>query len=306
MLPAMDAISRTLGPIALVGLALAACENTTDITPNAFDATRDDAAVVLDAARADTGGGGGSTGDAAVDPCACLAVGQVFRFDALSLTMLDGGPHPAVPQLNNRWAKDIAGHELDVYFIVTAVDGTDVEIRAVNGAEVAGSGNGTECELPETAVVFHLQREACTLTQIVAAGINIYSGDTDTPKNCAPALTVPNTIPVQQVRLQFDVGAGCGALTNGIVLEASIPAADLRRICTCLANDATACPGASESPNCGGCPGAYSNLETLIQAINAGRAPKYECRTVDGDPAICLEATFSAARVDALPAACAR
>lgn len=291
----------------LVALAGQACENSTDVSANTFDAALEAGASggtadarPLDAAGATTDGEAGT-----VDPCDCLAVGQAYRFDALALTALDGGPHPAVPQLNNRWAKDIAGHELDVYFLVTSVEGDRVGLRAVNGAKVAGGAEGQECVLSDTAVEFALQRHGCTLTMDAPAGINIYSGNTDIPKNCGPSLAVPNTIPVAQVRLQFDVGAGCTALTHGVVLEAGIARAALQNVCTCLANDASQCPGPTESPGCPGCPGAYANLETLLKAVNGGREPEYKCLTVDGAPAICVAATFSAKRADAEPSSCA-
>lgn len=288
------------------GAACIACANSTDITANAFDAAREAGATggTMDARPGDAATATGDGEAGASDPCDCLAVGQAYRFDALALTELDGGPHPAVPVLNNRWKKDIAAHELDVYFLVTSVDGERVGLRAVNATEVAGGPDGEECELSDTAVEFTLQRRACTLTMDTPAGINIYSGNTAIPKNCGPSLTVPNTIPVGQVRLQFDVSAGCEALTRGIVLEASIARAALQNICTCLANDASQCPGPTESPGCAGCPGAFSNLETLVKAVNGGREPSYSCLTAEGDPSVCVAATFSAKRSQSTPAPC--
>jgi hypothetical protein len=283
------------------------CENPVDVTPNAFDATREAGAADVAGGAVDAAGAtGGSPGEAGTPgPCGCLAVGQIYRFDSLVLTALDGGPHPAVPQLNTRWAKDMAAAELDVFFVVTAIEGDAVSIRAVNGAEITGGAPGAQCELPETSVDFHLQRAGCTLTMTETAAINIYAGTDEIPKNCAPSLPVPHTIPVQQVRLRFDVAPACEGLTNGLVLEAGIPQSALRTVCTCLGNDAASCVGAATTPNCGDCPGQYANLEALIKAVSGGREPNYGCRTSTGEPAICLEATFTAPRYDAAPPICA-
>jgi hypothetical protein len=281
-----------------------ACENPVDVTPNAFDATRE--AGPADAAGGRLADAATASGEAGAEgPCACLAVGQVYRFDSLVLTTLDGGPHPAIPQLNTRWAKDMVAAELDVFFFVTRIEGDEVDIRAVNGAEVTGGAAGAQCELPATSVDFRLRRDGCTLTMTETAAINIYAGTDEIPKNCAPSLPVANTIPVQQVRLRFDVAPACEALTNGAVLEAGIPKSALQAVCTCLGNDATSCVGAATTPNCGDCPGQYANLEALIKAVSGGREPTYGCRTATDEPALCLEATFTASRFDPMLPVCA-
>lgn len=285
----------------LLFVALAAgCDNPVDTEPNVFDAARE--AGLTDAVSSDAGPVGDADA-ASDDPCGCLAVGQAYRFDSLVLTSLDGGPHRAIPPLNTRWAKDIAAHELDVYFIVTEVDGLALSMRAVNGTAIVGGG-GAECELPETSAQFHLARQGCTLTMTDTTGIHIYAGNTEVPKNCAPTLAVPDTIPVHDVRLQFDLAPGCEALTNGQVLEGAIPKTALQSVCTCLGNDASLCTGPTSTPGCDACPGTYSNLEALVKGVNGGAEPNYGCPTSEGETAMCLSATFSAKRVPETPAPC--
>jgi hypothetical protein len=129
------------------------CENPVDVTPNAFDATREAGAADVAGGAVDAAGAtGGSPGEAGTPgPCGCLAVGQIYRFDSLVLTALDGGPHPAVPQLNTRWAKDMAAAELDVFFVVTAVEGDAVSRSARSTAPrspAARLGRSASCPRP--------------------------------------------------------------------------------------------------------------------------------------------------------------
>ncbi len=301
-------LAASLAAVVVAALALPACTNPVDTSPNVFDGQVADGAAAADASG--PGDATATTPDATVD-CGCMAVGQVFRFDTLTLLSLDGGPHPAIPQLNARWSKDIANFELNVYFIITEIGATapdgsmPVVMRALNGAEIAGAADGDQCQLPDTAVTFHLIRNGCALTMTERAGVNIYTGSSAVPKNCGPSLDVPNTIPVRQVLLAFEMNRDCSGVHDGRVLEAGIPKAVLENVCTCLGDDAARCVGTTTTPGCDACPGTYFNLATLLKTINRGVAPTYNCRTADGAPSVCVEAAFSAAAVPSgLPAAC--
>ena len=285
----------------VAALVCVACENPVDTTPNRFDA------AAARAPDADEVPSGGAVPDAAgaAGACGCLEVGQTFRFDSLTLESLDGGPHPAVGQLNDKWGHDIRAHLLNVLFEVTEVAEDRVRVHALIAARDLGpsaQASAPICRLEPTSVDFELERTGCAFTMTAPAGIRIYVGTTAETKNCAPTLPVPNAIPIDRVRLAFTLRPDCAALDDGRVLEASLPKAALDRVCTCLADDVGACAGAAAQPGCDGCAGSYFNLSGLLLALGRGVAPAYRCTDANGGPALCLEARFSSERVrDPLP-----
>lgn len=272
-----------------------ACANPLDTRVNVFDAASA-SIVTQDAAAA----GGQAAGDGTTaGACGCLEVGQVYRFDDLTLETLDGGPHPAVGQLNDKWGADIDQHLLNVLFEVTEVTPERIRVHALNGANDREIGAESVCRLESTGVDFDLERDGCTFTMAVSAGIHIFVGTTAATKNCAPDLAVPNAIPIDRVRLGFSLTSDCSALTDGRVLEASLPKAALGRICTCLSDDIDTCSGPAAQPGCGGCAGSYFNLESLLLALGRGAAPAYGCKDAEEGPALCLEARFTGERLPA-------
>src|SRR5689334_19832921 len=142
---------NTRSPSSLVllsALALGACDNPLDTTPNKLPSKDDqDTTVVPDIDETAT--------------CDCLAVGQWFRFDTLALTTIDGEEHPVLPTLNGLWKSDIEGNELNIMLEVTSVSESEVVMKVVNGARVDGTQD--ICELTDTAVTVTFPRDGCHL-----------------------------------------------------------------------------------------------------------------------------------------------
>ena len=241
----------------------------------------------------------------------CLAVGMWYRFDKLTVDTLAGEVHPAVPTLNAAWAADITNFELNILFEITAIDGDTVSLRAINGALVDGE---EICLLPDTAVSLTISAQeagGCDFATTEPAGINVYAGTTERSKSCAPGRPVPNSIPVEQLQLTNGVTADCSRITTGKVVEAAIPGEALTGVCTCLAGltgRADLCPELSadymaEDGSCAGCNIGYQPLGQLVALVGGGDLST-ECIGADGEPAVCLSASFEAVRLDASPAEC--
>ena len=205
---------RAVWAASVAALVCVACENPVDTTPNRFDAA---STTPFDgAARAPDGPLSDATDESGA--CECLEVGQTFRFDSLTLESLDGGPHPAVGQLNDKWGHDIRARLLNVLFEVTEVAEDRIRVHALNAARDLGpsaQASAPICRLEPTGVDFELAREGCAFTMTAPAGIRIYVGTTAETKNCAPTLPVPNAIPIDRVRLAFTLRPDCAALDDG-------------------------------------------------------------------------------------------
>lgn len=236
--------------------------------------------------------------------CDCVQVGDWFRFTSLAPTSLAGDPgHPLVVTLRNLWARDIDRYELNVIFVITAVDGDRISLRVMNAAR-GELGTGEICRLPETAVDLDFVRDPCdrcTVRMERPQRINIYAGTPEIPRNCAPRLDVLHAIPVNRIQLEAQIAPDCSALTEGFAHAASIPRAALPEICTCpgLSGPAENCgqldPAFSEN-GCGGCNENFQNLETLMLALNGGEPVPTECPDEDGTPGVCIDAAFDGAR----------
>ena len=276
------------------------CENEVDDTANNLP-TND--MMVQDAAPP-APDGGATCRD-------CLAVGTWYRFDTLSVDTLAGEVHPAVPTLNAAWSADVENKELNILFEITAIEGDNVSLRAVNAALV---DEDEICILPATAVDLNIAADtpdACDFTTTEPAGINVYAGTTEHSKSCAPGRAVPNSIPVEQLQLTNSVTADCSRITAGKVVEAAIPATALTEVCTCLAGltgPASLCPEldpeyAAADGACAGCNLGYQPLGQLVALVGGGDL-ETDCTAADGNPAVCLSASFEAVRLDASPAEC--
>ncbi len=239
--------------------------------------------------------------------CGCLVPGMAWRFDKLALDSIDGGQHPVQGTLNTLWKKDILAHELNFYVSVLAVSATEVTLNVVNGARNVGTVDDV-CLLPYTNVKIVHPRDGCALQASAPTGMNVYAGTPANPKNCAPTLPVKHAIPVRGAVLQSLVTADCSRLDAGQVSAGHLPSTALGKTCTCVTTGkqgAEDCgePDASftSDTNCDGCNGKFQNLKTLLQAFGE---LSYKCKEGD-DPAACLTASFTGARIDALPPVCA-
>jgi hypothetical protein len=313
---------RSRAFLALV-VAVAGCANDVDTSENRLPPPPDGA---VDSGASDAAE---HTGDAAVDasvdaapPCdpgtggcaACPNVGDWYRFTSLKVDALDGRNHPVIPVLNALWASDITRDELNVLYEVTAVRDDEVDLRVENAARMEAH-DGTYCVLPSTAVDMTLKRGGCGFCMDTPRAINVYAGaqwhadpSGYVTKNCAPGLEVPNTVPIRNVRLIGHYDEGCGNVMDGTVKGAGLPKSALSKICTCVtAPDAYAEQCLNGRPGAGcdaACQGSYKNLETLLNQFGLGHPLEYGCRTPEGEPAVCVDASFTATRIDHSPPEC--
>ena len=280
--------------------------------PNRFPAPPDADPLPCEGDSCPDGGSGGGG-------CDCLQIGDWYRFDGLTLDSLDGNPsHPARGILNNLWAVDIRTLQLNVLFEITEINGEgsvrEVTIRAMNAA-YNGDTVETICLLPSTEISFTLAVDGCSFSPISSGGINIYAGSQEIPKNCGPDVVVPHTIPVRNVALGGIFEAGCGRILEGKAPGASLGQLEIGGICTCLASNPEGlerCEGpASDYQDpaglCNGCGERYSNLGEQLETLNGGRPLELGCEVDEGDgprPAICLDASFSAERLNFSPMNC--
>ncbi len=307
--------------LVMVAALFAGCESEVDDSPNNLPqaSTAVDMAVVD--AQAPVGDGGAADGGAPHCSAAghpgcgdCPSVGDWYRFTELKVDKLDGRNHPLRPLLNALWAADITRAELNILIEVTAVEGDVLNIRVLNAARNEAH-DGTYCLLPATEVPFVLRRDGCGLCQDTPAGINVYAGAVNSdepsgyvPKNCAPELAVPHTIPIRNVLLSASTDGDCGHILEGKVFGAGLPKSALGKICTC----ATAPNAFSEqcvttddvADGCGGCPGSYRNLLTYLEMFGGGESLAYGCQTPEGEEAACLDASFAAERLTFTPVNC--
>lgn len=283
--------------ILLASLALGACSNPVDSSENTLPYQ----------SELDTGGGDDVDVNSSVDGCACLAVGQWYRFDGLALTTLDGGEHNVIETLNTLWQGDIAKNELNILVEVTAVSDAEVTVRGRVGARV----DGTEdiCAIDSSAQDFVFPRAGCVLKPSAPASINVYAGTETYPKNCSTTLPVKHAIPVDGAVLEGRLDEACEGIHDGNVPAGVLGQAELGQICTCLlpANkpaEACGAPDATYAPD-GACPGCNANFQSLSALLLAFGEVSWSCQTTAGNPATCITASFSAARLPAAPSLCA-
>jgi hypothetical protein len=326
MRPALRIPTLALAGLALLGLM--ACENKQE--------TRANVLPVGDAVS-DTGLPQDATGTGSA--CDCLQPDQWFRFDSLTLTSLDGGPHPVIKTLNGLWAVDIDHRELNFYFHVLSVTPTSVKFEVVNGARIEDpqplckcTTGGDKCDAParttdtclldakaslDTTVPIEFPREGCHLKPSAKAGINVYAGTTTGTKNCAPNLPVKHAIPVRSAVLQAEMANDCQTIEDGLVLDGSFSEVALGQICTCVATSAQfTCPTCGvvdpkfvpdpkngDDKACGGCNSKYQSLKSLLELFGD---LNYTCKAEDGGKAVCLTAAFHGVRIEAPPPSCGK
>lgn len=280
--------------IPLLSLALLwACENPIDTTPNVFP----DPIEIVDMETTP------QTPEACSD---CLTEGAWYRFDLLKLVTLDGEPHPVIGILNGMWGTDVERHVLNVLFEVRSVTATQVVMGAMNAAWVSEDDDGY-CLMPETAIEFIFNRNGCAIENSTTAGINIYAGSLAIPKNCSFEGGAINAIPVREVILGGTFTDECNAISGGNVISAAIKKRALEETCSCLSPSLDGCLGIDPSfegnnfGECGGCNRTYNSLARQLTTI---RPLDWNCE-VDGEQAVCIEAEFSAERLNFTPATCA-
>lgn len=316
----MPSTTRALLSLVLACCCATACSNELDSTANLFPLNTSADTSVIDDTQATT------SADAdpdAPDACDCLQVGQWFRFDTLAVAALDDQKrHPIINVLNALWAADIAHLELNVWMEVAAVDGNQVTLRAVNAARL-NADISQACLLPYTAIEMVFERQGCAMTMPTAASLNIYAGSESIPKNCGPTLGVKHTIPVSNVQITMNLAEECTKFTDGFVDNAALSETELGNICTCSTSPdqyAEACCAnhdpANPDPNCpavdpayadpkGRCNGCGEKFNNLFDLLDQFGALSFKCTAPDGGRAACLDAKFTAMRIDQAPDVCA-
>jgi hypothetical protein len=128
---------------------------------------------------------------------------------------------------------------------------------------------------------------------------------------------------VRNVLFEAEIAPGCGAITKGNLIQASIPKDSLDGTCTCLTvggKPAEACgvpdpsfagypspsnvagePPAFCTECCKGCNKNFTNLKELL--VMFGEL-QYKCQDEKGKPSVCLSAEFAAPKVESMPADC--
>ncbi len=275
--------------LALV-LGLGACANPVDTTPNRLPSIDIPDTIELDTAPSDASNSG----------CECLAVGQWYRFDSLSLLTIDGGDHPVLPTLNELWSSDIKANELNILLEIEAVSDAEVTARVVNGARIDGATD--YCELTETAVTLVFPREGCKLLTSAESAFNVYAGTKTYPKSCSTTLPVKHAIPVSRARLEGTIKDDCSGIIAGKVPSGGLAQSALDQLCTCLllpgqlAETCEALDASYAEAPCIGCNANYSSLGQLLTAFgDVG----WTCQTETGTPAACITADYSATAVPA-------
>ena len=294
--------------VSLLALLLcSACENEVDTTPNVLPMPVMEAGSVAGTGDMGNEEGGAETGGSEESGCAsCVEVGTWYRFDLLKLNSLDGGSHPVVGVLNSLWRSEVDDHIINVLFEVREVEGDRIIMGAMNAAWLS-EAEDDYCVLPSTAIEFNFAREGCDISNQDPAGINIYAGSQEIPKNCSPdGGDAKHAIPVRSVLLGGSFDTECQRIDEGLVRSAAIKRSSLEQTCTCL-NTLEACVGLDDAypgdDRFGECAGCNTNYSSLARQLTTFQALNWDCE-VDGEEAVCIEASFSAQRLDFTPPVC--
>ena len=301
--------------LSLMILGMGCTENKIDTSPNILPAPQGDpnqgggTGGVMGGPQGGAQGGiqGGMQGEA---PCrTCIQEGSFYRFTELSLTSLDGNEtHPVIGTLNSLWAGDVENHQLNILFEIKEVTEDRIKVSALNAAW-NGEGDNDYCLLTNTAIEFDFTRSGCGFVNEDPAGINIYAGSQEFPKNCSVTDEFPNTIPVRDVTLEGAFNDTCDEIISGLVPSALIAKQALDQTCTCLIGPASpldACKGPDSSymgdadGQCGGCNDSYRSLNSLLSAFGE---LSYSCDD-GGNPAVCIDARYKATRLNFTPEVC--
>jgi hypothetical protein len=308
----MQRICTILAGFGIGIFSLVGCENSVNSAANHIPLLSDDA--------------GADTCDDSCAPqaCDCLKVGDLYRFNTLQLSSVDGNPDFAViPVLNSLWQSDIDTYELNFIVKITKLTPDTVEVVVTNGARVGDTKK--PCLLPETAATLTFPRKGCDLQDSAPGSINVYAGSQQHTKNCGylanmtPKLGSDHAIPIRGAVLKASVSADCSTIDSGIVLAGSFSKDALFHLCTCQTTpgqNSDVCvapaPGPKDSStipegDCSLCGTGWQSLGGLLTAFAGEQGLKYGCTSDIGKPSVCLTATFAAKKIDTavwLPTEC--
>ena len=312
---------RRITVIVAAGL-LGACSNSVDTSPNCLPGFNcGDIAAQGDAAKDDVPKADVPSNDeTAGAQCDCLEPGAWYRFTTLTVTSLDGDPkHPAINALNPVWVMDIEKHELNIMFKLDTVTPTELTLTALDSARIGKEGE--YCSLPLSAAPVEHVRSGCSMAPSKPTFINVYAGDQTHPKNCSPKAAL-HAIPVDNVVIEGTHTGTCGAPETDFFtghIKGVVPKSVLDNTCTCLlmgpeqyseeCGELT--PGYLDpDPNnpgaCNDCGPQWHSLLGLLKALGGGKELKADCKTIKGEPAICIEADYVSSRVLAAPKECGK
>lgn len=290
-------ISKRLLCVSTVILIVIACENEIDTSPNILP--------TLESAESDLDLSSESDMTTSSGCSTCAEVGTWYRFTKLELETVDNGPHPVIQVLNSLWTADVDSHALNVLFQVRSVEGNQITMGAMNAAWVS-EAEDDYCVLPDTAIEFIFTQNDCSMANDISAGINIFAGSQEIPKNCSSGGEAKNAIPVRDVMLEVDFSTDCSELINGTVRSAAIKKTALEQTCSCLSPVIASCQGLDpnfEGNNFDECAGCNQRYSSLSRQLNSIQPLTWECN-IEGEQAVCIEASFAATRLSFTPSNC--
>ena len=238
----------------------------------------------------------------------CPNVGEMYRFDTLAVTKLDGKENPVTEVLNPVWEMDIKLNELNIIFEVIETTDEAITFRAINAARVGTDGE--TCLMENTAIQMYMSRNRCAMEPLEPAGMNIYAGTQEHPKSCVPSHSI-HAIAVQGVELAGCFTGDCGRIVKGEIVNAYLPKDFLDNTCSCITtgtdlSDKCLIPDPDYKPGdaCAGCNDGFVALNTYLKAFSPGGKLDYLCETESGNPAVCLSGHFSLTRLEENIAVC--
>jgi hypothetical protein len=258
----------------------------------------------------------GETGDTDGEP-----LPATYRFNCVDIKSMGDADETVfqVITLQNTWAADIANFKLNILIDLLAED-PELETGTITIRSGVGPNSGNQCGQPDTASVeFGVDYQpgtgawapigsgdlCATADTAAAAGtytlemsadenVYIYAEDNDgTPFNCSAAGNAPNAIPIYALDATMTMTENrstlAGTLTGCVVQSQALG------VCSCL----SVC-GASQHPDCGGCPTGSVPLGLLLGGINT--TP--HCTGLMGEPAFDIVLEFAAQRLGSVPMTC--
>ena len=249
----------------------------------------------------------------------CLKVGNWYRFSELGVKDIGGAGPALVSALNGAWKQDIGKKELNIFWRVESISADGVIVKAVSGARTGTGDSSGWCLLDKSTAEIKAPFTADgQLGASAKTSMQVYAGSEPSPKNCAPTLPV-HAIPVTEIEITSNCSGTCDPASADTItgtIKGGLAKAVIPSICTCVIlddrySDSCGVPdGVWKDPDdkCNGCgpPGAvnYINLGTLITSFNGGQDINYDCKAADGGPAACLDADFTAERIETAPEPC--
>jgi hypothetical protein len=244
-----------------------------------------------------------------------------YRFNCVDIKSMGDADESVfqVITLQNTWAADIANFKLNILIDLLEED-PELETGTITIRSGVGPNAGNQCGQPDTASVeFPVdyapgdgawapssEGDLCasadtgaasgsyTLQMSADENVYIYAEDDDgTPFNCSVAGDAPDAIPIYALDATMTMTEDRNTLAG--TLTGCVTQSEALGVCSCL----SVC-GASEHPDCGGCPTGSVPLGLLLGGIGTTD----NCSGLMGEPAFDIVLEFSAQRLGSVPMTC--